>query len=51
VQVLVSGRQPDQYNFRRKQNPGMFREGVVNFEETIRVMLQQDAHLIVMAIG
>ena len=51
VQVLVNGRQPDQYNFRRKQNPGMFREGVVNFEETIRVMLQQDAHLIVVAIG
>ena len=50
VQVLVNGHQPDQYNFRRKQNPGMFREGVVNFEETIRVMLQQDAHLIVMAI-
>ena len=51
VQVLVNGRQPEQYNFRRKENPGMFRDGVVNFEETIRVMLQQDAHLIVVAIG
>ena len=51
LQVLVNGRQPEQYNFRRKENPGMFRDGVVNFEETIRVMLQQDAHLIVVAIG
>lgn len=51
IQLLVNGRQPEQYNFRRKENPGMFREGVVNFEETIRVVLQQDAHLIVVAIG
>ena len=51
VQVLVNGRQPEQYDFRRDLNPGMFTEGVVNFDETIRVMLQQDAHLIVVAIG
>ena len=51
VQVLVNGRQPEQYNFRREENPGIFRDGVVNFAETIRVMLQQDAHLIVVAIG
>ncbi len=51
VQVLVNGRQPEQYNFRRKEQPGMFQEGVVNFEETIRVTLQQDTHLIVVAIG
>lgn len=51
LQVLVNGRQPEQYNFRREQNPGMFRDGVVNFEETIRVKLQQDAHLIVVALG
>ncbi len=51
VQVLVNGRQPDQYDFRRQENPGMFREGAVGFEETVRVALQQDAHLIVVAIG
>ena len=51
VQVLVNGRQPEQYNFRREEIPGMFRAGVVNFDETIRVDLQQDAHLIVVAIG
>ena len=51
VQVLVNGRQPEQFNFRRAKNPGMFREGIVGFEETVRVTLQQDAHLIVVAIG
>lgn len=51
VQVLVSGRQPEQYNFRKSVNPGMFQDGTVNFDETIRVMLQRDEHLIVVAIG
>ena len=51
VQVLVNGRQPEQYDFRRSEHPGMFRDGVLNFDETIRVALQRDAHLIVVAIG
>ena len=51
VQVLVNGRQPEQYNFRKDVNPGMFSDGVVKFDETIRVALQQDAHLIVVATG
>ena len=51
VQVLVNGRQPEQYSYRRSEKPQMFRDGVVNFDETIRIMLQQDAHLIVVAIG
>lgn len=51
VQVLVNGRQPEQYNFRRQANPGLFAAGVVNFDETVRVRLQQDAHLIVVATG
>ena len=49
VQILLSGRQPERYNFRVKENPDMFREGTVRFEETIRVELQQDEHLIVVA--
>ncbi len=51
VQVLVNGRQPEQYNFRKSEVPGLFRDAVVTLDETIRVMLQQDAHLIVVAIG
>ncbi len=51
VQVLVNGRQPPQLDFRRNDQPGLFRDGVVNFDETVRVTLQQDAHLIVVAIG
>lgn len=51
VQVLVNGRQPDRYNFRRSDHPDMFLGGVLNFDETIRVGLQRDAHLIVVAIG
>ncbi|MCY4587523.1 MAG: carboxypeptidase regulatory-like domain-containing protein [Bryobacterales bacterium] len=51
VQVLVSGRQPEQYNFRKDVNPGMFSDGTVKFDEIIRVMLQRDEHLIVVATG
>ena len=51
VQVLVSGRQPEQYNFRKDVNPGMFSDGTVKFDEIIRVMLQWDEHLIVVATG
>jgi len=51
VQVLVNGRQPDESNFTAKSNPAMFRSGVVRFDETVRVQLQNDAHLIVAAVG
>jgi hypothetical protein len=51
VQVLVNGRQPDAYNFRKASHAAMFRDGVVRFEQTVRVQLQQDAHLIVVAVG
>ncbi len=51
VQVLVNGRQPDAYNFRKASHPEMFQDGVVRFDQTVRVQLQQDAHLIVVAVG
>ncbi len=51
VQVLVSGRQPEEYNFTRKKHPGMFRDGTVRFNEVVRVKLQRDEHLIVVAAG
>jgi hypothetical protein len=51
VQVLVNARQPEPYTFRKATHPAMFRSGVVRFDETVRVHLQQDAHLIVVAAG
>ncbi len=51
VQVLVNGRQPKEYNFTKQANPSMFKTGVVRFDETVRVRLARDAHLIVVAVG
>ncbi len=51
VQVLVNGRQRPQDNYTRGKHPKMFKDGVVRFEETLTVTLQEDAHLIVVAIG
>ena len=51
VQILVNGRQPEEYNFRRQANAAMFRDGVIRFEENVRVKLARDAHLIVVAVG
>ncbi len=51
VQILVNGRQPKEYNYTKQANPSVFRDGVIRFEETLRVKLQQDAHLIVVAAG
>jgi hypothetical protein len=49
VQVLVNGRQEPKLNFTREANPQMFQDGVVQFDQTIDVPLQEDAHLIVVA--
>ena len=51
VQVLVNGRQAPAYNYTRAMNPEMFSIGAVKFDRSIRVALQQDAHLIVVAVG
>lgn len=51
VQVLVNGRPRPQDNYTRRSHPKMFRDGVVKFEQTLTVSLQQDAHLIVVATG
>lgn len=50
VQVLVNSKADPKLNFTRAANPKMFQDGVVKFEQTIHVPLQQDAHLIVVAI-
>ncbi|MCS6862668.1 MAG: CehA/McbA family metallohydrolase, partial [Abditibacteriales bacterium] len=51
VQVLVNGRLDPRLNFTRTSHPQFFRDGVVKFEQNIPVTLEQDAHLIVVAIG
>ena len=51
VQVLVNGRQPASLNFTKAKNPDAFKTGPVKFERTVRIPLQEDAHLIVAVIG
>lgn len=51
VQVLVNGRQEPSLNFTRKSHPKLFADGVVKFDQTLRVPLEEDAHLIVVAYG
>ena len=47
VQVLINGRADDRLNFTRRSHPQMFASGVVKFDETITVPLEEDAHVIV----
>lgn len=51
VQVLVNGRQHPDSNYTRSKDPSKFKGRPLVFEETIRVNLQEDAHLIVVATG
>lgn len=51
VQVLVNGRQPPKLNFTRAAQPAAFGDGSVQFEKTVGIPLEEDAHLIVVAIG
>ncbi len=50
VQVLVNSRPDPKFNYTRKSHPKMFQDGVVKFDQTLRIPLQHDAHLIVVAI-
>jgi hypothetical protein len=51
VQVLVNGHQRKDLNFTRKDNKDMFLNETVKFDQEIKVKLNQDAHLIVVAYG
>jgi hypothetical protein len=51
VQVLVNGKAEPKLNFTRAANADLFRDGAVKFDREIRVDLQADAHLIVVAAG
>jgi hypothetical protein len=51
VQVLVNGRQDPRLNFTRTSHPQLFSSAVVKFRHDIPVSLEEDAHLIVVAVG
>jgi len=51
IQVLVNGRPSESLNYTRATHPAWFGNGVVKFEHTLSVELQEDAHLIVVAYG
>lgn len=51
VQVLVNGRQDERYNFTTENHSDHFREGIIRFDETLSLELEEDAHLIVVAAG
>lgn len=52
VWLLLNGRASEEHQFRRSTQPQFFREeGVVRFEHTVSVSLEEDAHLIVVAAG
>ena len=51
VQVLVNGRPRSDLNFTRQSHPQYFQDGVVKFDQSLRIKLSEDAHLIVIAFG
>ncbi|MBU6301534.1 MAG: CehA/McbA family metallohydrolase [Verrucomicrobia bacterium] len=51
VQILVNGRQDPALNFTRASHPDLFTRETVRFHQPLKVKLERDAHLIVVAIG
>ncbi|MEC7862312.1 MAG: hypothetical protein VYC70_06730, partial [Verrucomicrobiota bacterium] len=51
VQILVNGDQRKDLNFTREENKEMFLDGVIKFNQKLKVKLSQDSHLIVVAYG
>lgn len=51
VQVFVNGRPDKKINFTRRTHPKMFTDEVEKFSESIEMHLEDDAHLIVVAVG
>jgi len=51
VQVLVNGRIDERYNLTRERHPEAFHPSTIRFDETLRIELGEDAHLIVVAVG
>lgn len=48
--VLVNGRIHEPLHFRKATHPNKFKSGVVRIDETLRLKLEEDAHLVV-AVG
>jgi hypothetical protein len=51
VQVLVNGRPDPKGNFSRTSHPELFKAGPLRFSHEVRIDLQQDSHIIVVACG
>ncbi len=51
VQVFVNGKPEEKLNFTQRTHPQLFAAGPVVFEQTIPVVLDRDAHVIVACIG
>ncbi len=51
VQVLVNGEQDSRYNYTRDSHAEMFGDGVVKFDQELKLNLSEDAHIIVVAYG
>jgi hypothetical protein len=51
VFVLVNGRIAPEHNYTRESHPGMFGDGVIKFEQTLTVAVDEDAHIIVVTGG
>ncbi len=51
VQVLVNGRPDPKLNFTREKNPDKFGKDALKFDQRINLVLEKDAHFIVVAMG
>ncbi len=51
VFILVNGQHVPELDFNRTEDPKMFQEGVIKFDQKINHQLQSDAHLIVVVAG
>ena len=51
IQILINGRADKSLNFTRDSNPNFFRNGIVKFDQKIKISLSEDSHLIVVAYG
>jgi hypothetical protein len=49
IQVLQSGRPAQKFNFTRTDYPKLFREGALRFQHQIKLALERDEHIIVVA--
>ncbi len=47
VFLLINGKVSDEFNFTREKNGDLFADGVVKFEQSIDITLDDDSHLIV----